>query len=130
MLRDCHAVERVLGVVPVVDRDRGLAQARVVARHRREHMRADGLVGLADRDRNLNGRIEHLAPVRPRLMRVAPHVKLLRRAANENRDRLERELRLACRLGGGGPLGLGRLGGVLRGCRGIELRLRVGLGPC
>ena len=60
------------------------------------------LVAIADRDRNLNGRIEHLAPVRPRLMRVAPHVKLLRRAANVNRDRLERELRLVCRLGGGG----------------------------
>jgi hypothetical protein len=70
------------GVVPVVDRDRGPAQARVVARHCREHMRADRLVGIADRDRNLNGRIEHLAPVRPRLMCVAPHVKLLRRAAN------------------------------------------------
>src|SRR5262249_35682063 len=35
----------------------------------------------------------------------------------------------ACRLGGGGLLGLGRLGGVLRGGRGVELRLRVGLGP-
>ena len=61
-------------------------------------------------------------------MRVAPHVKLLRRAANVNGDRLERELRLVCRLGSGGLLGLGRLGGVLRGGRGVELRLRVGLG--
>ena len=61
-------------------------------------------------------------------MRVAPHVKLLRRAADEDRDRLERELRLARRLGGVGPLGLGRLGGVL-GRRGrVELRLCVGLG--
>src|SRR6516164_3597474 len=129
ILRDGDAVERVLGVVPVVDRDRGPAQARVVARHRCEHMRAERLVGIADRDRNLNGRIEHLTPVRPRLMRVAPYVKLLRCAADVNRDRLERELRLACRLGGGGLLGLGRIG------RGVELRLRVGLGsvelrPC
>jgi len=88
ILRNGDAVERVLGVVPVVDRDRGptqaRAQARAVARHRREHMRADRLVGIADRDRSLNGRIEHLAPVWPRLMRVAPHVKLLRRAANVN----------------------------------------------
>src|ERR1700722_18115894 len=61
--------------------------------------------------------------------RGAPYVKLLRRAANVTRDRLERELRLACRLGGGGLLGLGRLVGVLRGGRGVELRLRVGLGP-
>ena len=129
ILRDGDAVERVLGVVPAVDRDRGPAQARVVARHRREHMRADRLVGIADRDRNLNGCIEHLAPVRPPLMRVAPHVKLLPRAAYVNRDRLERELRLVCRLGGIGLLGHGRLGGVLRGARGVELRLRVGLGP-
>jgi len=100
ILRDGDALERVLGVVPVVNRDRGPAQARVVARHRREHMRADRLVGIADRDRNLKGRIEHLAPVRPRLMRVAPYVKLLRRAADVDRDRLERELRLARRLGG------------------------------
>src|SRR2546421_8132583 len=89
ILRDGDAVERVLGIVPVVDRDRGPAQAGGVARHRREHMRADRLVGIADRYRSLNGRIEHLAPVRPRLMRVAPHVKLLRRAADVNRDRLE-----------------------------------------
>ena len=45
-------------------------------------------------------------------MRVAPHVKLLRRATDVDRDRLERELRLACRLGGGGLLGLGRRSGV------------------
>src|SRR6516225_8817446 len=58
ILRDGDAVERVLGVLPVVDRDRrpaqARAQARAVARHRREHMRADRLVGIADRDRNLN----------------------------------------------------------------------------
>jgi len=79
ILRDGDAVERVLGIIPVVDRNRGPAQARVVARHRREHMRADSLVGIADRDRNLNRCIEHLAPVRPRLMRVAPHVGLDRK---------------------------------------------------
>ena len=62
-------------------------------------------------------------------MRVTPHVKLLRRAANVNRDRLERELRFVRRLRGGGLLGLGRLGGVIRGGRSVELRLRVGLGP-
>ena len=61
-------------------------------------------------------------------MRVAPHVKLLCRAANVSRDRLERELRLARRLGGGGLLGLGGLGGDLCGGVGGELRLRVGLG--
>src|SRR6266852_7235544 len=60
----------------------GPTQARPVSRRRREHMRADRLVRIADRDRNLNGRIEHLAPVRQRFMRVAPHVKLLRRAAD------------------------------------------------
>ena len=61
-------------------------------------------------------------------MRVAPHVKLLRRAADEDRDRLERQLCLACRLGGVGLLGLGRLGGVLGRRGSVELGLRVGLG--
>ncbi len=98
-------------------------------------MRADPLVGIADRNRNLNGSIEHLAPVWPLLMSLAPHVKLLRRAADVDRDRLERELRLARRLGGVGLLGLGRFGGVLCSGGGVELRLRVGLGgvelrPC
>jgi hypothetical protein len=62
LLRDGNAVERIPGIVPVVDRDRGPAQGRLIARHRREHMRADRLFGIADRDRDLNGRIEHLAP--------------------------------------------------------------------
>jgi len=61
-------------------------------------------------------------------MRVAPHVNLLRRAADVDRDRLERELRLARRLGGVGLLGLGRFGGVLCGGGDVELRLRVCLG--
>jgi hypothetical protein len=61
-------------------------------------------------------------------MRVAPHVKLLRRAANVDRDRLEREFRLARRLGGVGLFGLGRFGGFLCRGGGVELRLRVGLG--
>src|SRR5258707_8058632 len=128
ILRDGDAVERVLGVVPVVDRDRGPAQARVVARHRREHMPAERLVGIADRDRNLDGRIEYLAPVRPLLMSVAPHVKLLRRAADVDRDRLERELRLARRLGGVGLLGLGPFGGGLCGGGGGGLVPRLGPG--
>jgi uncharacterized membrane protein len=105
ILRDGDAVKRSLGDVPAVDRDRGPAQAPVGARHGRKHMRADRLVGIADRDRNLNGRIEHLTPVRQPLMRVAPHVKLLRRAADEDRNRLERQFCLACRLGGVGLLG-------------------------
>jgi len=59
-------------------------------------MRADRLVGIADRDPELDGEIEHLAAsVRRRPMRVAPHVKLLRRAADIDRDRLEREARFA-----------------------------------
>src|ERR1043166_7199130 len=66
------------------------------------------------------------APVRRRLMRVAPHVKLLRRATDVDRDRLERELRLECRLGGVGLLGLGSLDGVLCGGGGGKLRLQVG----
>jgi hypothetical protein len=129
ILRDGDAVERVLGVVPVVDRDHTPAQVRVVARHRREHMRADRLVGISDCDRNLDGRIEHLAaPVRRRLMRVAPHVELLRRAADVDRDRLERETRLARRLGGVDLPRLGRLGRFLCGGGGVELRFRVGPG--
>src|SRR5665811_389575 len=67
-------------------------------------------------------------PVRPRLMRVAPHVKLLRCAADVDRDRLERELPLGCCLGGCGLLGFGRLGGVLCGGGGVEFGLRVGPG--
>ena len=100
-----------------------------VARHRREHMRADRPFGIADRDRDLNRCIEHdAATVRCRLMRVAAHVKLLRRAADVDRDRLERELRLARRLGGVGLPRLGRLGRFLGGGGGVELRFRVGLG--
>ena len=97
-------------------------------RHRREHMRADRLVRIADRDRNLDGRIEHLASVRPRLMRVPPHVELLRRAADVDRDRLERELCLVRRFGGVGLPVRGLLGGIrCFGC-GIELRRRIGFG--
>src|SRR5262249_50402676 len=50
ILRDGDAVKRGLGDVPAVDRDRGPAQAPVGARHGRKHMRADRLVGIADRD--------------------------------------------------------------------------------
>jgi hypothetical protein len=41
----------------------------------------------------------------------------LRRAADDDRDRLERQLCLTCRLGGVGLLGLGRLGGGLAQAR-------------
>ena len=128
ILRDGDAVERVLGVVPAVDRDHGPAQACVAARHRRENMRADRFFGITDRDRSLDRRIEYLASaVRRRLMGVAPHVKLLRRAADVDRDRLQRELRIIRRLGGVGLPGRGRLGRVLCG-NGVGLRLRVGFG--
>src|SRR5579862_2042609 len=92
LLRERDAVERILGVVAVVDRDRGPAQAGVALRYRGENMRADRPAGLADRDRHFDGRIEHLAaPVRRRLVGVAPYVKPLRRAADVDGDRLERE---------------------------------------
>src|SRR5262249_42209331 len=87
ILRDRDAVERAFGVVPIVDRNHGPAQARVVARHRGEYMRADPLFGIADLDWNLNCRIEHLAAIRHRLARGAPHVNPLRRAADVDRDR-------------------------------------------
>src|SRR6185312_564922 len=54
ILRDGDAVERILGFIPVVDRDCGPAQARVVTRHRGEHMRAYRFVGIVDRDRDLD----------------------------------------------------------------------------
>src|SRR5580700_4386813 len=87
-------------------------------------MRADRLVGIADRDRNFDAEIEHLAAVRPRLVGVAPYVKLLRRAADVDGDRLE--LGLGRRLGGFGLFGRSRLGGVFRASGGIELWLHVG----
>src|SRR6476646_2240405 len=116
ILRDGDAVERGPGVVPVIDRDRRPAQTSVGVRHRREHMRADRLVGIADRDRHLEAHLH-----------AAPHIEPLRRAADEERDRLEHEFCLTRRLGGLGPLSLRRLGGVLRRRGGVELRLRVGL---
>jgi len=61
-------------------------------------------------------------------VRVAPHVKLLRRAADVDRDRFERELRLERRLGGGVLPDLGLLGGVPCGRSGVELRRGVGPG--
>src|SRR5689334_5866461 len=41
VLRDGDAVERVPGVVSIVDRDLAPAQARIALRHRREDVRAD-----------------------------------------------------------------------------------------
>src|SRR5262249_41830531 len=93
-LRDGDAVERVLGVARAVDSDRGPAQARVGARHCRDHMRADRLAWVAYGDRKLD-RIKQLAGIRQPLTRVAPNINLLRRAADEHRDRREREPGLA-----------------------------------
>ena len=91
-------------------------------------MRADRFVGIADRDRDLEGGIEDLAAVRPAFVRVAPDVKLPRRAADVDRDRFERELGVVGRLGGGSLLGLGRLRRVLRGCIRIQFRFYIGRG--
>ena len=129
ILRNGDAVERVFGVVGILDADHAPAQARVALRHRREDMGADRPAGIADRDRNLDRGIEHLAAaVRRRLVGVAPHVKLLRGAADVDRDRLDRELRVKCCPGGVGFFLVGRLGDILGRRRGVELRLRVGLG--
>src|SRR5258705_3173478 len=81
ILRDADAVEGGLGGVPAVDRDRGPAQAPFGTGHRRRHLSADRLVRVADRKGDLQDRLE-----------ATPHIELLRRAANEDRDRLEREL--------------------------------------
>src|SRR5215472_15565988 len=126
VLWDGDAIERTLGVVRIVDRDRGPAQAGILARHRGEYVRADRFFRIADRDRDLDAEIEHFAPVRPQFVCVAPHVKLLRGAADVDRDRHERELRIERRSGGGGLPGLGRFDGLF--CSGgIGLRLRVSL---
>src|SRR5262249_59537105 len=50
ILRDADAVERGLGIVPVVDRDRSPAQSPAATCHRREHMRADRLLPISDRE--------------------------------------------------------------------------------
>jgi hypothetical protein len=91
ILRDADAVERGLGVrvVPAVDRDRGPGQTSVGTRHHREHMGADRLNLVTDRNGDLQVRLE-----------AAPHVEPLRRAADEDRERLEGKLCLACRPGG------------------------------
>ena len=60
--RDGDAVERTLGVVRIVDRDCGPAQAGILARHRGEYVRADPFFGIADHDRDLDAEIEHFAP--------------------------------------------------------------------
>ena len=85
---------------------------------------AERLVGILDRDRELLAEVVQLAAVRPFLVRVAPHVKLLRRAADEDRDRLAGELGLC----GLDPLGLGGLGGCCRGRGGVLFRFQIGLG--
>src|SRR5262245_52789831 len=91
-------------------------------------MRADALFGVADLDGHLDGCVEHLAAVRQRLARGAPYVKLSGRAADVDRDRLEREPRFARGFGGVGLSGFGGLDGVLGRGGGGELRLRVGTG--
>src|SRR6185437_12279719 len=98
LLRDGDAVERVLGVIPVVDRDDGPAQARAGSGHSGEHMRADRFVGIADGDRNFDGCVEYLTSVRPVLARVASNVELLRGAADVDRNRFESELRFVAAL--------------------------------
>src|SRR5262249_26533112 len=91
---------------------------------------ASGLWGVqvADRDRDLDRRVEPFAPERYPGMRIAAHVELLRRAADEDRDRLEHELRIQRGLGGLDALRLGRFGGRLGGSDSLLLRLGVGLG--
>ncbi len=59
-------------------------------------------------------------------MRVALYVELLRRAADVDRDWLERELRLARRLCRVSLPLRGSLGGVLRAGVGVDLRFRIG----
>src|SRR6185437_4889536 len=76
--------------------------------------------------RNLDGRVEHLAAVRPALVRVASNVEFLRRAADVDRDRFERELRFGRRLGGGGLLCLCGLENVPGGRVGVAFRLCIG----
>ena len=127
----CDAFEvasQRLGAVAVVDRHRAPAQPVAVARHRGEDVRADLLLRIADRDRDLDAEIEHLAAVREPLLRVAPDVKLLRRAADVDRHRHHGELGVERGLGGGGLLGLGRLGIVLGRGEGVEPGLCFGLG--
>src|SRR5581483_6889396 len=85
ILRDGDGVERVLGVVAIIDGDDAPAQALVALLHGREDMRADRLVGIADGDGNLDAGIEHLAAVRPGLVGIASHVELLRGAADVDR---------------------------------------------
>src|SRR3984957_8239877 len=91
-------------------------------------MRTDRLVRIADRDRYFDAEIEHLAAIRPRLVGVAPYVKLLGRTADVDGDRLQRELGLKRGLRGFGFFGGGRFRGVLGASRGIKLRLQIGLG--
>src|SRR5262249_20319004 len=61
--RMAEAVERGLGVAPAIVRNGGPAQARSGTRHRREHMGADRLVRVADRNRDLQGRLEAAAHI-------------------------------------------------------------------
>ncbi len=68
----------------LVQCDDGPAQARAGTPDRREHMRADRLVGIPDR----NWDIENL-------LEAAPHIEPLRLAADEDRDRNECDLCLA-----------------------------------
>ncbi len=128
LLREGDAVERVLCGVAVVDRDFGPAQPALGARNRGEDVRAERLVGILDRDRVFLAELVQLAAVRPLLVRVAPYIKLPRRAADEDRDRLARELRGLGGAGGLGAAGFGRLGRRFRGRQRILFRLHAGLG--
>ena len=83
-------------------------------------MRADRLAWIADIDRNLDARIEHLAAIPHRLARGAPHVELLRRPADVDRDRFERKVRFARGPGRVDPFEFRRLGGVRCGIARVE----------
>ena len=88
-----------------------------------------GWSGLRMRDGNLDAGVEHLAAaIGRRLVGVATHVEFLRRAADVDRDRLHRELRVGRGLERFGLLGRGGLGGILGRSHGVALRLRGGLG--
>ena len=125
-LREAHSVEHIVGIIAIVDRDSSPAKARIILCHRREYMSADRLAGITDRDRNLDARIEDFASIRPRLMRVPPHIERLGCAANVYRDRFERELRIGRCFRRITFLGYCIFGGIC--CFGCEIDLRRSIG--
>src|SRR4051794_7683390 len=124
--RDRDAVKRAIGIVAVVDRYRTPAQTPAFPRHRCEYMRADRLAWIADLDRNLDARIEHFAAISYRLACGASHVELLRRTADVDRDRFEREICLVRGPGRVDLLDFRRLRDVLCGVTRVEPLLGFG----